>query len=387
MTASTTPSPGARHFPDRPSNSVDQEGAQGGARHFSGPHSPSQMARPRCAHFWTFNLDSPSFRHRLAPVADELEARGWTCVRTQLSGGNYFRRFWDRRDDLATADLMVLAKINLAFGEERLLRRLTPRLSLDFDDAVYLRQRKKLGAPPEISCIRLARFNRTARTCDLVTVGNRRLASVALRSAPAQVEIVPTSVEVPPALPDRRRDGRTLVWIGLDRNLVYLQLIRPALQRLVASHPDLRLRIVCDTWPDWPEMPIERVPWSEAGEFEALATADIGLMPLTDDAWTRGKCSFKLLQYMAAGLPTVASPVGTNPDVVLHETTGSLAASEEDWYQALHRLLCSRDLRQRMGAAGFAHARANYERSSVARRHASLYEDLVATPSAFSVAR
>jgi hypothetical protein len=341
---------------------------------------PDGEGRPPTAHFWTFNLDSPSFRHRLAPVADELEERGWRCVRTQLSGGNYFRRFWVRRNEIATADVVVLAKINLAFGEEKLLRRLTRRLCLDFDDAVYLRQRKELGAPPEVSCIRLARFNRTVGACDLVTVGNRRLASVAARSTPARVEIVPTSVEIPAEAPNLKRDGSTLVWIGLDRNLVYLQLIRPALRRLALRHPDFSLRIVCDTWPDWPEIPIERVPWSEAGEYEALATADIGLMPLTDDAWTRGKCSFKLLQYMAAGIPAVASPVGTNPEVVLHERTGLLARTEEDWYRALHRLLCSQDLRQRMGAAGFAHAREGYDRTSVARRHATVLEELIRSP-------
>jgi len=340
-----------------------------GARHFSKP-------RPPTAHFWTFNLDSPSFRHRLTPVADELEARGWRCERTQLSGGGYFRRLQDRAAELADSDLLVFAKINLGFGEERLLRRLARRLAFDFDDAVYLRQRKRLGAPPEVSCIRLARFGRTVGVCDLVTAGNERLAAMARRFAP-RVEIVPTSVEVAEAPPEPARNGRTLVWIGLDRNLVYLELIRPALKRLALGHPDFKLRIVCDTWPDWPEIPIERVPWSEAGELEALATADVGLMPLTDDAWTRGKCSFKLLQYMAAGLPTIASPVGTNTDVVLDGETGFLAVTPEDWYLALDRLLATPALRHRMGVAGFQQASAGYERQLTVSRHADLYERLI----------
>lgn len=333
---------------------------------------------PRTALFWSYHLESPSFRHRLAPVAAELERRGWRCELVELSGGRYLRRLTERAEELAAADLLVLAKVKLAFGEERLLARLANRIAFDLDDAMYLRQRKRLGAPPEVSCIRLARFSRTLGICHLVTAGNQRLAHVAGRFGP-RVEIVPTSVEIGEAPPSPPRDGRTLVWIGLDRNLVYLDLVRPALARLARRLPDLRLRIVCDTWPDWDDVPVERVEWSTEIEAEALATADVGLMPLTDDPWTRGKCSFKLLQYMAAGLPSVASPVGTNRDVVLHGHTGFQARTEDDWYDSLRRLLDSPELRTSMGRAGFAHARRHYARRPVVRRHADLYEQLVAS--------
>lgn len=342
------------------------------------PHSLVcyRSAVPPTALFWSFHLQSPSFRHRMAPVAAELERRGWRCELVELRGGRYFRRLADRADVLGAADLVVLAKINLGFGEERLLARLADRVAFDLDDATYLRQRKTLGAPPEVSCIRLARFSRTVGICHLVTAGNQRLAHVAGRFT-RHVEIVPTTVEIgerPPAPP---RDGRTLVWIGLDRNLVYLELVRPALARLARRFPDLRLRIVCDTWPDWDDVPIERVEWSEAVEENALRTADVGLMPLTDDPWTRGKCSFKLLQYMAAGLPTVASPVGTNRDVVRDGESGLLARTEDEWHEALRRLLESAELRAVMGRAGFEHARRHYARRPTVRRHADLYEALL----------
>lgn len=339
----------------------------------------------RTALFWTYDLETPSFRHRLRPVAEELERRGWRCDLRELPRkDNYLRRITSRADEIGAADLMVLAKINLGFGEASLLRRTARRLSLDLDDAIYLRQRKKLGAPAEVSCIRLARFGRTVDACDLVTAGNHRLAAMTARWNP-RVEVVPTTVEVaseppPEASAPSTRGGRTLVWIGLDRNLVYLELVRPALARLARRFPDLRVRIVCDEFPKWNDVPIEPVPWSTAIEDEALRTADVGLMPLTDDAWTRGKCSFKLLQYMAAGLPTVASPVGTNVDVVADGETGYLARTADDWYTALRRLLEDPRRARRMGRAGHARAAAYWERTSWARRHADLYEKIAGRP-------
>ncbi len=94
-------------------------------------------------------------------------------------------------------------------------------------------------------------------------------------------------------------------------------MIRPALARLASRHPALKMRVICSRFPDWPEVNIERVAWSSATEAQSLAAAHIGVMPLTDDAWARGKCAFKLLQYMAAALPCVASPVGANTEAVI----------------------------------------------------------------------
>ena len=108
---------------------------------------------------------------------------------------------------------------------------------------------------------------------------------------------------------------------------MYLEMIRPALARLAARHPALSVRVICSAFPDWPEIRIERIPWSAATEAASLAAAHIGVMPLTDDEWSRGKCAFKLLQYMAAALPCVASPVGANTEAVVDGVTGFHARS------------------------------------------------------------
>jgi glycosyltransferase involved in cell wall biosynthesis len=93
-------------------------------------------------------------------------------------------------------------------------------------------------------------------------------------------------------------------------------------------------------------------PWSEADEVRSLKGLDIGIMPLPDEPWTRGKCGYKLIQYMASGLPVVASPVGVNGDIVRHGENGFLASTEREWNEALSRLIADPDLRRRMGALG-----------------------------------
>ena len=327
--------------------------------------------------FWAYDLEVPSFRHRLRPVAAELERRGWRCTLAELPKGRYLRRIAERREVVGAADLLVLAKMNLGLGEARRLRRLARRIALDLDDAIYLRQPRRVGDAADVSCIRLARFGRTCDACDLVTAGNERLAAMAARWN-RRVAVVPTTVEVPPAPPPAAaRRPHTLVWIGLPHNLPYLDLVRPALARLARRHPDLRLRVVSSAWPDWPEVPVERVAWSPETEADSLATAGIGLMPLTDDAWSRGKCSFKLLQYMAQALPCVASPVGTNVDVVQHGETGFLASSPSSWEEALARLLTDESLAHDMGQSGFEHVRRSWSREPWVHRHADLYEALV----------
>jgi glycosyltransferase involved in cell wall biosynthesis len=97
--------------------------------------------------------------------------------------------------------------------------------------------------------------------------------------------------------------------------------------------------VICSRFPNWPEINVERVLWSEATEAASLAAAQIGVMPLTDDAWSRGKCAFKLLQYMAASLPCVASPVGANTEAVIDGFNGFHAASDLDWERNLERLI------------------------------------------------
>jgi glycosyltransferase involved in cell wall biosynthesis len=215
---------------------------------------------------------------------------------------------------------------------------------------------------------------------DVVVVGNEVLARVA-RPAAREVAILPTALDPARYRPTRATadDPPTVVWIGSRENLVYLELVRPALARLATRVPGLRLRVVCSAFPDWHELEVERVPWSPATEVEALTTAHVGIMPLSDDEWARGKCAFKLLQYMAASLPCVASPVGANAEAVLDGVTGFHAADDGQWESALERLLGSVELRARFGAAGRAHLDRHYTLGPYTARYLELLERVVAS--------
>jgi glycosyltransferase involved in cell wall biosynthesis len=157
-----------------------------------------------------------------------------------------------------------------------------------------------------------------------------------------------------------------------------LEMIRPALARLMGRYPTLRMRVICSRFPDWPEVNIERIAWSSATEAASLAAAHIGVMPLTDDEWARGKCAFKLLQYMAAALPCVASPVGANTEAVIDGVNGFHARTTEEWERSLEALIRSPELRARFGASGRAHVESRYSMRSYRARYLELLTRLVA---------
>lgn len=326
-----------------------------------------------------YDLDAPSFRYRMRSLAGALAAHGWTVSEEALPKGRYLLRTWERRERLSWADVIVISKINLTSPEAALFAHFGKRRVFDFDDAIYVRKPRRLGDPPNESAWRRNKFLATCRSADLVVAGNEVLAAAA-RPAARQVAVMPTPVNLEDYGPARREaDGRfTVVWIGRPENLIYLELARPALARLARHHPELRLRVVCSEFPDWTDVEIERVPWSVQGETRALMTADVGIMPLTDNEWTRGKCAFKLLQYMAASLPCVASPVGANCEAVRDGVTGYLPTDDAGWESAFEQLIASPERRRTFGAAGRALAEARYSMQAYSRGYVRLMSDLLA---------
>jgi glycosyltransferase involved in cell wall biosynthesis len=141
----------------------------------------------------------------------------------------------------------------------------------------------------------------------------------------------------------------TLGWIGSSSTIFYLERIRGVLDRVFERHTNTRLKIVADRFLDCDLMPVVKKNWDYGDEIADLRSFDIGLMPLTDDPWARGKCGFKLLQYMAVGVPGVASPVGVNTEIIEHGRNGFLAESEKEWTECLARLIEDPALRRRMG--------------------------------------
>jgi glycosyltransferase involved in cell wall biosynthesis len=139
-------------------------------------------------------------------------------------------------------------------------------------------------------------------------------------------------------------------WIGSMSTAVYLSELRPALVELKKKY-NFVFRVVGARL-DWTDVPVENIEWTESEEVASVQSFDIGVMPLVDSYWERGKCGFKLVQYMACGKPVVADPVGVNVEIVEDGVNGLLTSSSRTWYEALQSLLEDVSLRQEMGQKG-----------------------------------
>jgi glycosyltransferase involved in cell wall biosynthesis len=289
--------------------------------------------------------DSPSTRYRALQFFDRLRTAGHVPHHLSLSGGagNVLRALRAAR----RADLVLVLRKTLPGPLLWLLRKVSRRLVFDLDDAIFC---KPNGSS---SSTRMSRFAAMIRCCDHVTAGNTFLAEVAERFNPA-VSVIPTCVDVDRYLPG---DGAPsehfdVVWIGSSSTRKYLEAAIPALREAARRIPTLRLKIIADFDLDAPGFPTVPVRWQAATEAAELASAQVGIAPMSDDDWSRGKCALKVLQYMAAGLPVVSSPAGVNSEAVVPGETGFLAGNPQAWVEALQQLAADAALRCRLGEAG-----------------------------------
>lgn len=233
------------------------------------------------------------------------------------------------------------------FIEQALLR--VPYLC-DFDDAFYLKYRGGWrGKVPGLG----NKFDGLLARATAVTAGSRVLADHAARLNPA-VTLLPTVVDIRRYTPVPRDQVRpfTVGWIGSPSTAPYLEALVAPLSEL-GREGAVRLVVIGGPAPAIDGVEVVQLPWSEDTEVDLINDFDVGVMPLTDTEWSRGKCAFKLIQYMACGVPVVASPVGANRDVVVPEC-GFLASGTEAWLAALRRLRDDPETRARMGASGRA---------------------------------
>ncbi|RJO71909.1 MAG: glycosyltransferase [Myxococcales bacterium] len=290
--------------------------------------------------------------------------------KTLLSAMALARRLIDL-PEARRADLVVVENQLFPYEQgllEALLFAFGRRTLFEFDDAIYL------------TPLHAGKLKRVLKRAGHVIAGNDELAAFA-RQVSSRVSVVPTVVDMdkypetpyPPA--DVRRPFR-IGWIGLPITLPYLDLAARPLARLAAERA-VELVVISSREPAPPGVPVRFVNWSEENEAEELAALDVGIMPLPDDPWTRGKCGLKLLQYMAAGRAAVASPVGVNPKIVAHGENGFLASTEDQWFQALRKLADDRGLAARLGRAARRAAAEHYSLQVWGPRVAELYVNLI----------
>ena len=294
------------------------------------------------------NLKQASYRLRIAALAEPLRRRG-----IELDVRLRPRAVLARRRLLKTAekyDAVLLQRKLLDAIDARLLHSRAKRLFYDVDDAVMFTNRPE-GAVSRWRTWR--RFVSTARNVDHVVAGNEYVANLFRRQG-ARASVLPTVLD-----PGRYHikehaptEAPTLVWIGSKSTLNYLRQLLPSLSAAAQVVPGLRLLIIADASLEGAPIPVDFVPWTQEQEADALCRGDIGIAPTPTDRWTLGKCGFKILQYMAAGLPVIASPVGANAELVVPKQTGILPESWPDWPAAIARLCADAKWRAEMGLAG-----------------------------------
>ncbi|MEQ8338508.1 MAG: glycosyltransferase [Cyclobacteriaceae bacterium] len=263
---------------------------------------------------------------------------------------------------------------------------LNKKIIYDFDDAIWLPDQNR-----ESTVWRWLKWrSKIASICKWswkVSVGNAYLADFASEYN-ENVVVIPTVVDTEVHFKevrnqsdyvktpsDKKSEVRRLIigWTGSHSTLQYLDMILPSLQKL-EEEIDFTFRVIANKDPQLPLKNYSFLPWNKETEIEDLATIDIGVMPLPDDEWAKGKCGFKLIQYLALEIPAVASPVGVNTDIIQHGQTGFLANSPEEWTASLKTLLQDPSLSAEMGKKGRALTEEKYSAQSQKDAFLGLFE-------------
>lgn len=265
-----------------------------------------------------------------------------------------------RRDDQRTfkdRDIVFIQREAWMLGStcfERAVKSSGAKLVFDFDDSVWLldvseanRRWRWLKNPAKTSEI--------IGLADMVFAGNSYLADYAHRFN-SNVRIVPTTIDTAvytPRTAPKPADAPVVIgWSGSVTTIKHFNYARRALQAIKERYGDrVRFHVIGDASFECGELEIRGQAWSMQSELDDLRAFDIGIMPLPDDEWAKGKCGLKGLQYMALAVPTVMSPVGVNSEIIAHGENGFLARGEDEWVLALSKLLDSPELRHRLGAA------------------------------------
>lgn len=285
-----------------------------------------------------------------------------------------------RRTD---ADLIWLEKEALPWLPWGIERALLPRavpLVVDYDDAVF--HRYDLHRSAAVRWLLGRKLDKLMASASLVTAGNRYLADRAKMAGARRVEIVPTVVDL--TAYTRRPEpfsasAPTIGWIGTPSTWTeYMVPMMPLLTQ-AAEAAGARITAVGAGRTAEAHPVLDNRPWTEESEVMRIHEMDIGIMPLTDTPWARGKCGYKLIQYMACGIPVIASPVGVNAEIVEHGVNGFLASSDAEWAEALQTLLRDANLRARMGDAGRRKVEREYSLQVWGPRVAQMLRDVANT--------
>jgi len=329
-------------------------------------------------------LKQAGFEVEIAPFFDDAYLTDlYSGRRNPLRTVGYFANRLSQCRTARKADLLWIEKEALPWAPWALEQAILPRgvpYIVDYDDAVFHRYDQHPNAM--IRRLLGRKIDAVMAGAACVTAGNAYLEARAWAAGASRVERVPTVVDLdryfvaPPRTdPAQLRVG----WIGTPQTWAgsaaptYAHL-RPVLATANATFLAIGASLVAASGDR-----LQIQPWHERAEVADIQAFDIGIMPLPDDPWTRGKCGYKLIQYMACGIPVIASPIGVNTEIVQHGVNGFLASTPQEWRDAVTRLLAQPDLRKRMGAAGRARVVTDYSLQAWSDRICKLFQSVKST--------
>ena len=307
--------------------------------------------------FLIHSLEVNSCRYRILQYLPYLKEKG-----VEASTHFYKRNWVDKLkfyNTLGQYDILYVHRKLFPPLEFWYIRKKARKIIYDFDDAVMYRSSSSTNP---YSRSRRIKFAYMMKRVDFAVAGNQFLKSEVLRYHP-RVEVIPTSIELSRYRIKESYQPRgplTIGWLGATSTLKYLKILMPVLENLYRAYPHFQLKIVSDQFLRTERLPVIEKRWSSEDEQSDLKSFDIGVMPLSDDLWSRGKCGLKLLQYYGVGLPAVCTPVGVNRDIVEHGVNGFWAHTPEEWTSHLKRLMEEEALRKEMGSKGRKKVDAGY---------------------------
>jgi glycosyltransferase involved in cell wall biosynthesis len=341
---------------------------------------------------------SPSQRYRFEQYFDLLRQKGHTYHLAYLineNDDNYFyhsknpfrkaliliKAFllrWQHTKQAKAFDYIFIQREAFMIGTalfERRFKRLGKPLIFDFDDAIWKldvsdgnKHWAWLKYPKKIENI--------IRLADKTVAGNQYLAEYASQFC-KNVEILPTTIDTQWHFPKPELRNQAVInigWSGSITTIKHFKYLEPTLIRLKLKYQNrIRFTVYGSEKYQNEALEIKGIPWSSDSEVDVLNSFDIGLMPLPDDDWSKGKCGLKGLSYMACGVATIMSPVGVNTEIITHGVNGLLASNENDWFNIISLLIDDADQRIRLGMAGRERVESSYSKQSQSQLFLKLF--------------
>ena len=306
----------------------------------------------------------PSSRVRVYQYIPHLSKEGFSCRVIPYHSARYHTKdgregSWEKMGKFLRIlaflflspfyDLVFIQKVMLPIRLQKILKLLNPKLIFDFDDAVYLGHQTE---DTEDNSSKRNRFVESLKKSEYIVTANEYVRDNYVLEHNRRVTVITSPIDTDrysPRIEEKSGNEVVVGWIGTPPNTVYLQPVHNVLKTLAQKYDNLRIELVGASDLTLDGVDIKVKEWGLETEVNDLQNFDIGIMPVPDDEWSRVKGGYKLLQYMAVGIPAVASPVGINRQLILEGENGFSAETEAQWIEKLSLLIENPDLRRRMG--------------------------------------